>query len=88
LTTRDAAASGRDRPAWDYRIATGTSASIIYTEAFQMDEDQAPGGPRSDARRFCIREKRRRRADCSYPWWLLRKVGDERVSDGDRESDR
>jgi hypothetical protein len=33
-------------PAWNYRISTGTSASIVETEAFEMDEQEEPDAPR------------------------------------------
>jgi hypothetical protein len=43
LATKVAAAIGRRRAAWDYRIATGTSVCVVDTEAFASDDEQERG---------------------------------------------
>jgi len=43
LATKVAAAIGRCRPAWNYRIATGTSVCMVDAEAFGSDDQQERG---------------------------------------------
>jgi hypothetical protein len=41
------ALNARASPVWNYRVATGTSVSMVDTEALEMDDDQSSAGSRS-----------------------------------------